>query len=63
MNPRKRGLDRHDVRDVSHEFGIKHRPCCRAVNPKGEHLAYRCVCDFSRRIEAAIMAMAFDGRM
>jgi hypothetical protein len=35
LNPKRRGLDRHDVSDVSHEFGIKHRPHCREHNPGG----------------------------
>jgi hypothetical protein len=61
MNPKKRGLDKHDVRDLAHVFGIRHTPECRAGSPKGCGRAYVCICDFALRIEAAVMAVAFDG--
>lgn len=46
-------LPRRLIRDIAHEFNLRHTPECRAQNGKGR--GFICRCDFFIRIEQCIV--------
>jgi len=47
----KLGLTKWEVRDLAHEFRLRHSAACREAN--GRHFPYRCTCDFFEKIKQA----------